>query len=134
MAFVKQDKIIPFYMFWLMLLSGCTSVLITGASAGVAYTVTNVAYKTIVSPIDQVEFANRLALMKMRIKYLERIDTEDGVMIVAETSELDIYINLEKITPKTTKISVDAEKNIVVKDKATAVAIIEETEAMLEKE
>jgi len=134
MAFVKQDKIIPFYMFWLLLLSGCTSVLITGASAGVAYTVTNVAYKTIVSPIDQVEFATRLALMKMRIKYLERIDTEDGVMIIAETSELDIYINLEKITPKTTKISVDAEKNIVVKDKATAVAIIEETEAMLEKE
>jgi len=121
-------------MFWLLLLSGCTSVLITGASAGVAYTVTNVAYKTIVSPIDQVEFATRLALMKMRIKYLERIDTEDGVMIIAETSELDIYINLEKITPKTTKISVDAEKNIVVKDKATAVAIIEETEAMLEKE
>ena len=55
-------------------------------------------------------------------------------MIVAETSELDIYINLEKITPKTTKMSVDAEKNIVVKDKATAVAIIEETDTMLERE
>ncbi len=131
---MKQEKKNPFYIFWLLLLSGCTSVLVTGASAGVAYTVANVAYKTIVSPIDQLEFANRLALMKMKIKYVERIETGDGVMIVAETSELDIYINLEKITPKTTKMSVDAEKNIVVKDKATAVAIIEETDTMLERE
>jgi hypothetical protein len=131
---MKHEKKFPFYIFLLLLLSGCTSVLITGASAGVAYTVTNVAYKTIVSPIDQIEVANRLALMKMRIKYVERIETGDGVMIVAETSELDIYINLEKITSKTTKICVDAEKNIVMKDKATAVAIIEETEAMLEND
>ena len=131
---MKQENINPFYIFCLLLLSGCTSVLVTGASAGVAYTFTNVAYKTIVSPIDRLEFANRLALMKMKVKYVERIETGDGIMIVAETSELDIYINLEKITPKTTKMSVDAEKNLVVKDKATAVAIIEETEAMLEKE
>ena len=131
---MKQENINPFYIFCLLLLSGCTSVLVTGASAGVAYTYTNVAYKTIVSPIDRLEFANRLALMKMKVKYVERIETGDGIMIVAETSELDIYINLEKITPKTTKMSVDAEKNLVVKDKATAVAIIEETESMLEKE
>ena len=134
MAFMRQEKKTPFYIFWLLLLSGCTSVLVTGASGGVAYTITNVAYKTIVSPIDQVEFANRLALMKMRMKYVERMETENKVNIVAETSELNIYINLEKITPKTTKISVNAEKNIVMKDMATAVAIIEETEAMLENE
>ncbi len=132
MAFMEHGKQTPFYIFLLLLLSGCTSLLITGASAGVAYTVTNVAYKTIACPIDQVEFANRLALMKMKIKYVERMETGSGVLIVAETSELDIYINLEEITPKTTKIGVDAEKNIVMKDRATAAAIIEETEAMLE--
>jgi hypothetical protein len=132
MAFMRQEKKTPFYIFLFLLLSGCTSVLVTGASGGVAYTMTNVAYKTVVSPIDQVEFANRLALMKMRITYVERMETGNGVQIVAETSELNIYINLEEITPKTTKIGVDAEKNIILKDKATAVAIIEETEAMLE--
>ena len=134
MAFMRQEKKTPFYIFWLLLLSGCATVLVTGASGGVAYTITNVAYKTIACPIDQVEFANRLALMKMRMKYVERMETENKVNIVAETSELNIYINLEKITPKTTKISVNAEKNIVMKDMATAVAIIEETEAMLENE
>jgi hypothetical protein len=134
MAFMRLEKKTPFYIFWLLLLPGCASVLVTGASGGVAYTYTNVAYKTVVSPIDQVEFANRLALMKMRIKYVGRVETGNGIQIVAETSGLDIYIDLEKITPKTTKICVDAEKNIVLKDKATAVAIIEETEAMLKNE
>ncbi len=134
MAFMRQRGKTPFYICWLLLLSGCTSVLVTGASGGVAYTVTNIAYKTIVSPIDEVEFANRLALLKMRIKYVERIETENGITIVAETPELNIYIYLETITPQMTKISVNAEKNIVMKDKATAVAIIEQTEAMLRNE
>ena len=132
MALMKHEKKIPLYVFLLLLLSGCTTVLITGASAGVAYTFTNVAYKTIACPIDQVEFANRLALMKMKIKYVERMETGSGVRIVAETSELNIYINLEQITPKTTRISVDAKKSIIVKDKATADSIIQETESMLE--
>jgi len=87
--------------------------------------------KTIACPIDQVEFANRLALMKMRMKYVERMETENKVNIVAETSELNIYINLEKITPKTTKISVNAEKNIVMKIWQRAVAIIEELKPCL---
>ena len=134
MAFMRREKKTPFYLLWLLLLSGCTSVLVTGASGGVAYTLTNIAYKTIVSPIDQVEFANRLALMKMRIRYAGRTETENGVKIVAGTPELNIYIKLEKITPETTKIIVDAGKNIVMKDRATAVAIIEETEAMLQNE
>jgi len=67
----------------------------------------------------------------MKIKYVERMETGSGVQIVAETSELNIYINLEQITSKTTKISVDAKKNIIVKDKATADSIIEATESML---
>ncbi len=128
---MKHGDKAAFYIFWLLLLSGCASVLITGASGGVAYTITNVAYKTVVSPIDQVEYANRLALMKMRIRYIERRETGNGVQIVAETSELNIYIDLERVTPKATKIGVNAEKNIIQKDRATAVAIIEQTEAML---
>ncbi len=128
---MKHGNKAPFYMLWLLLLSGCASVLVTGASGGVAYTITNVAYKTVVSPIDQVEYANRLALMKMRIRYIERRETGNGVQIVAETNELNIYIDLERITPRTTKIGVNAEKNIILKDKATAVTIIEQTEAML---
>jgi hypothetical protein len=115
-------------------MSACAGVLVAGASGGIAYTFTNVAYKTILAPIDQVEFANRLALIKMGIRYVESTETEDGEQIIAETSELRITIELERITPETTRISVNARKNIVIKDKSTAAAIIEETEAMLEKD
>jgi hypothetical protein len=135
MAFMKQNKKTLYFAYvCLLLLSGCASVLIAGASGGVAYSVTNIAYKTIPCPIDQVEFANRLALIKMGMKYVEVIKTENRAKIFAETSELEIYIDLNKITPKSTKISVDAKKNFLLKDKATAEAIIDETEAMLAKD
>jgi hypothetical protein len=135
MTFMKQNKkTLHFAYVCLLLLSGCASVLIAGASGGVAYSLTNIAYKTIPCPIDQVEFANRLALMKMGIKYVEVINTENRARILAETAELKIYIDLNKITPKSTKISVDAKKNFLVKDKSTAEAIIDETEAMLAKD
>jgi hypothetical protein len=135
MAFVKKNKkTLHFASVCLLLLSGCASVLIAGASGGVAYSVTNIAYKTIPCPIDQVEFANRLALMKMGIKYVEGIKTESRARIFAETAELKIYIDLNKITPKSTKISVDAKKNFLVKDKSMAEAIIDETEVMLAKD
>ena len=132
MPLMKRPKHMNFLLCYFLLLSGCASVLVAGASGGVAYTITNVAYKTIVAPIDQVEFANRLALIKMGIKQVEREETGNVVKIFAETSELKIHIDLEEITPRTTKISVDAAKNVVVKDKATAAAIIEQTEEMLE--
>jgi hypothetical protein len=72
--------------------------------------------------------------MKMGIKYVEVTKTENRARLFAKTSELKIYIDLNKITPKSTKISVDAQKNFLVKDKSTAEAIIGETEAMLAKD
>ena len=48
------------------------------------------------------------------------------------TAELKIYIELERITHKSTKISVDAKKGAIVKDRATATEIIEQTERILE--
>jgi microsomal dipeptidase-like Zn-dependent dipeptidase len=59
--------------------------------------------------------------------------TKGGVRIVSETMDLKIYIDLNSITNRTTKISVDVRKNIVLKDKATATAIIDQTERILVK-
>ena len=52
--------------------------------------------------------------------------------ISATTARLKIYIELERITNKTTKISVNAKKNVVLKDSATATEIIEQIETILE--
>lgn len=124
----------PLCLFFCILLlsSGCTSVLLTGASGGVAYTVTNVAYKTLTFPSGQVENAVRAALKKMGIKETGSKKIERGVEISATTPKLKIYIELERITDKTTKISVDAKKNVVLKDSSTAAEIIEQIETILE--
>jgi len=129
----------PFKLYSLCLLlciaflsSGCTSVLLTGASGGVAYTVTNVAYKTVTFPPEQVENAVRAALKKMGIKETGSKKIENGIEISAATAKLKISIDIERITDKTTKISVDAKKNVVLKDSATAAEIIEQTEKILE--
>lgn len=114
-----------------VLSSGCATLLVTGASGGVAYTVTNIAYKTESFPIDKVESATRRALKNMGMVFTGKEKIEDGIRITAVTEGLDIYIDLERITSKSTKISVDARKNLVLKDKATATEIIAQIEKFL---
>ena len=111
-------------VFFFLLLSGCTAVALTGAGVGVSYTLTNVAYRSFSSPVDQVHNATIAALKKMGIMITDDSESEAGRTITAETSELDIAINLEKITSNTTQVKVDARKNILLKDKATAAEII----------
>ncbi len=107
-------------------------VVVSGAGGGVAYTITNIAYKTFSYPINKVEAASHKALGKMHIVVVERSEEEDWVQISAVTKRLRIYISLEHITPTTTKIKVNAKRGMVFKDKATATEIIEQTERILE--
>lgn len=120
-------------------LAGCAAaplaipIAISAGGGGVAYTVTNVAYKTVSHPVKKVETATRGTLKKMAILEEKRELSDDGVLrITAKTEKLDIYIDLEKITPATTKIKVNAVRSVVFKDKATATEIIEETEKVLD--
>ncbi len=123
----------------IVFLAGCEVLplavpfMVSGAGGGAAYTITNVAYKTFSYPIKKVENATRNALKKMAIKEVKREGNNDGtVRITASTERLRIYIDLESITPATTKISVNAKRNAVLKDKATATEIIEQTERGLD--
>jgi hypothetical protein len=125
-----------------LLLTGCGALPVTvtalipavlsGAGGGVAYTITNIAYKTFSYPIEEVEGANKKALEKMGIKVVERKSKEDRVKITAETKRLKIYITLESITPVTTKIKVNAKRMGILKDKSTATELIEQTGWFLE--
>lgn len=120
-----------FVIFLLPLLSGCAAVALTGAGVGVSYTLSNVAYRTFSSPGDQVHTATVDALKKMGIKIVDDYKSENGRTINASTKELDIEINLEEVTLKTTQIKVDARKSIVLKDKATAAEIINQVGKIL---
>jgi len=120
-----------FIAFFFPLLSGCTAVALTGAGVGASYTLSNVAYRSFSSPGDQVHHATIDALKKMDIKIIDDRKSEDGRTITAATKELDIVINLEEVTTKTTQVKVDARKRVVLKDKATAAEIINQVGKML---
>ncbi len=118
-------------------LSGCALMAfgvpaaVSGGAAGVNYSFTNVAYKTISYPVADVEAALYKALKKMDVKEMRRQAEAGVVSITAITTYLDIYIDLEKVTPTVTNIKVNAKKGVFFKDKATATEIIVQTEKNL---
>ncbi len=119
---------------WLM--AGCAEVLLSGTLAGggeaYRYTTANVAKRTFMGNVDQVTAATRKSLQKMGIE-LQSISTEDTLTeISASTAELDITIEMEPITAHTTRISVNAVEDYVLKDKATAVEILDQIELALD--
>ena len=120
-------------------LSGCALMglaavpaAVSSGAAGVDYTLTNNAYKTISSPVADVEAALNKALKKMDIKETTRKAEEGKVSVTAVTGSLDIHISLEKVTPTVTNIEVNAKKGVFLKDKSTATEIIVQTERNLE--
>jgi len=120
-------------------LTGCalapyaaSPIVVSGAGAGVAYSVTNVAYKTVSFPRDTVEDSLKRALKKMGLNAGERKNSNGTVTVTTKTPKLVIEIVLERVTPKTTRIKVDAREGLIMKDKATASEIISQTEKDLE--
>ena len=111
-------------LFLIPILTGCAALVVTGAGIGVSYTLTNVAYRSFSSPLNQVHEATIAALKEMDIKIVDDIKVVNGRSITADTMELDIVIDLERVTLKTTQIKVDARKSVLLKDKATAAEII----------
>jgi len=111
-------------IFLIPLLTGCAALVVTGAGIGVSYSLTNVAYRSFSSSMDQVHEATIVALKEMDIKIIDDIKVVNGRTITADTMGLEIIIDLEKVTLKTTQMKVDARKNVILKDKATAAEII----------
>ncbi len=116
----------------LMGLAGPAAV--SGGAAGVDYTFTNNVYKTISYPVAAVHAALNKALKKMDIKETKHKAEEGKVSVTAATDNLDIYINLVKVTPTVTNIEVNAKKGVFFKDKAMATEIIMQTEKNLEED
>lgn len=107
-------------------------IAISGAAGGVTYTVTNIAYKTLSYPLKDVEEALHKALEKMAIKEGKREAVDGNVRIMATTKKLTIYIDIEKVTPAATRLSVNAKQGAFLKDRATATEVIVQTEKGLE--
>jgi hypothetical protein len=116
----------------LLLLSftGCVQVvgvLGSGASMASDYIFKSAASKTISHGFDRTKKALLVALRKMEIFVDEAVEIENGEEIVAKAEKLEIKIQLKEITPKVTRITVVAGKNIINRDKATAQEIVYQT-------
>ena len=118
------------------LLMGCTEVVVPGAMTGggeyYRYTTDNVANETLMGDVRQVTAAARTALKKMDIR-LHSVDPyTDETVMSASTAELDITIKLAAVTSSTTRVSVDArEDHIIKKDKPTADQILSQIRSAL---
>lgn len=118
-------------------LPGCAAVALTAggiaSSVGVDHTLSGIAYKTFTAPIDDVESATLAGLKDMAIGVEDSQRTDTGYSIVAAASNREIHVNLEALTPKTTRMRVVAKKDGgFLRDSATATEIIIQTAQNLE--
>ena len=117
-------------------LCGCIAVGLTalgvGMATGVSHTLSGMVYKTFTTPQAQVKRATLGALGRMQIKVVssKRDGTTD--VIKAKASDRDIDIELEALTPNTTRMTVTAKKDGgILRDGATATEVILQTEKLV---
>jgi hypothetical protein len=120
---------------WFFLISGCDPISLTmlgvGSGAGVAHTLSGIAYKTFTEPMPKVKKAALVALNRMAIKVSAVEKMEGGEVIKARATDRDIEIELEAISGNATRMRATARKNSALMDSATAVEIIIQTEKVL---
>jgi Protein of unknown function (DUF3568) len=115
-------------------LGGCAPLAITaagiGGSTGVSHVLGGITYRTFSEPLPKVKGAAIAALNKMEIKVQGTSRVEGGEMIKAEANGREIEIELEQLSPKTTRMRAVAKKGMFY-DSATATEIIVQTEGVI---
>jgi hypothetical protein len=133
----ESSRLLPISFLCLFCISGCASIAISafgaGAGLGIPYVFSNCADRTVNFPFEQVNRVTPDVLKKMDITVHTRTWTKSGETILASANEVDILIEMERITNKATRITVDAKKSQFVRDKATAEEIINQLERTLAK-
>ncbi|HUR60089.1 MAG TPA: DUF3568 family protein [Opitutaceae bacterium] len=117
-------------------LSGCAAVALTalgvGMATGVGHTLGGMVYKTFTTPQAQVKRAALGALGRMQIKVVQSKRDGSTEMILAKAGDREIDIELEALTPGTTRMKVTARKDGgILRDGATATEVILQTEKIV---
>lgn len=111
--------------------AGCAPLSFTamgvGASTGVNHTLTGITYRTFTAPMPKVRSATLTALNRMGIKVGTRSKMERIEVINATATDREIEIQLEPLSPNTTRMRAVA-RNGLFYDSATATEIILQTE------
>jgi len=119
------------------MLSGCAAVALTAAGVGmgtaVSHTLGGIVYKTFAAPQTKVRRSTVAALGRMQIRIVETTKPEDNREIIhARAADRDIEIEIESLTPNTTRLTVTARKDGgFIRDSATATEIILQAEKLV---
>jgi len=119
-------------------LNGCAviglSLLGAGASAAaekaVAHTLDGAAQRTFTVSLPQLRTAVLTGLNRMGFKVEGKEITSQGELIKASTTDRQIEIELEAISPKATRMRSVVRQGMFFKDRATATEIILQTEKL----
>lgn len=123
----------PLLSLALLCLSGCAAVALTAAGVGggvaASHQMGGLTYRTFSEPLPKVRTAVLSALKRMAIKTQSTEKIELGERILAKAGDRNIEIELEALTPNTTRVRAVARKDGgLIVDSATAVEIINQTE------
>lgn len=119
-----------------IVLAGCAPVALTalgiGMSTGVSHQLGGIVYKTFTNSQAQVKKATLSAFNRMQIKVVEVKRKGTTEVILGKAGDRDIEIELEALTPNTTRMIATAKKDSgLLRDGATATEIILQTERII---
>ena len=114
---------------------GCAGVGLTlfgvgagvSGGTGVSYTLDSVAYKTFAASETELRSATVQTLKRMAIDVTETQKTESGTQITATAGDRTVEIEIDRITPKTSRLRVVVKKDWLFRDRATAGEIVAQT-------
>jgi hypothetical protein len=117
-------------------LSGCVAAALTAGGvaggAGVSHTLSGIVYKTFTTPVKELRVATLKTLNRMQMKVDGDKQAEFGWQINASAFDRTIDIELERLTPATTRMRVSTSKDTFFKDSATSTEIILQTAQIVE--
>jgi hypothetical protein len=114
---------------------GCAAVGLTlfgvgagvSGGTGVSYTLDSVAYKTFVASDADLRAATIQTLKRMAMDVTDTQKTDTGTDITATAGDRSVEIEIDRITPKTSRMRVVVKKGWFLRDRATAGEIIVQT-------
>ena len=123
-----------------MMAQGCPAVGMSLFSIGAgqvigestSYTLNGIAYRTFASPLDDVLQATLSSFKRMDITVKTDESTSEGREIVGLAGNRTVYIELERLTRRATRMRVTAKTGVFSRDAATAGALIAQTVEALE--
>lgn len=122
-------------------LAGCQAVAVSplatslaggSATMAVRYNFDGVATRTFTAPAGVVKSASLLAIERMGIQLAGLSSFEHGETIAARADERDIFIDIEPVSRRATRMRVAARNGGLFYDTATATEIILQTEKILD--